>query len=417
MYTDYDTRITPVQAELKATVHGFARDVLRPAAAALDPLDPVAVAAPDSALWTTLRAAYGAGLHTALVPTEHGGMGLDGLDLAIALEELAWGSADFAVSLAVTGFPAFLAARLGSPALVETWVKPFVADRRACLVGCWAITEPGHGSDHFLMNDPQFRDPAIRGGVTAHPDGDGWVLNGAKARWVSNGGIATHAAVYLSTDPARGLAGGGIALVPLDLVGVIRSPHLDKLGQRALNQGGISFDNVRIPRDHLLAGADAYPVLLDQTLALTNAAMGSIFTGVAQAAYEAALAHTRARVQGGKRLCEHQLVQKRLFEMYCRVESSRALSRQAFVWNAGRDRPATELATAAKVYCTEAAYAVCDSAVQLLGGTGLAKGELVEKLYRDARAALIEDGSNDVLALSGAQMLLARQAGGNSDAD
>jgi alkylation response protein AidB-like acyl-CoA dehydrogenase len=171
----------------------------------------------------------------------------------------------------------------------------------------------------------------------------------------------------------------------------------------------MAFHDVRIPGDHLLAGADAYPLLLDQTLALTNAAMGSIFTGVAQAALEAALAHTRTRVQGGKPLCAHQLVQKRLFEMYCRVESSRALSRNAFAWNAGRDAPATELAMAAKVHCTEAAYAVCDSAVQLLGGAGLAKGELVEKLYRDARAALIEDGSNDVLALSGAQLILARR--------
>lgn len=405
-----DLHLTPAQAALQAQVRAFARDVLHPAAAALDPLPPDAVAAPDSALWATLRAAYGAGLHTALIPTSHGGLGLDGLELALALEELGWGSADFAVSLAVTGFPASLAAKLGDPALAETFVKPFVSDRQAGLVGCWAITEPEHGSDHFLMNDTGFRDPAIRGGVVARPDGDGWVLNGAKARWVSNGGIATHAAVYLTTDPARGLAGGGIALVPLDLPGVVRGPHLDKLGQRALNQGGFAFDNVRIPRNYLLAGADAYPALLDQTYALTNAAMGSIFTGVAQAAFEAALEHTRTRVQGGRPLCEHQLVKKRLFDMYCRVESSRALSRQAFMVNAGRDRPATELATAAKIHCTEAAYAVCDSAVQLLGGLGLVRGELVEKLYRDARAALIEDGSNDVLALSGAQLILNRLA-------
>lgn len=408
MTFDHDPRITPAQAELKARVHAFARDVLRPAAASLDPLDPAAVAAPDSALWTSLGAAYAEGLHTALVPTSHGGLGLEGLDLALAMEALGWGSAEFAASLAVTGFPAFLAAKLGSPAVRDVFLAPFVADREARYVGCWAITEPDHGSDHFLMNDAQFQDPGIRGGVSARPDGDHWVLSGAKARWVSNGGIATHAAVYLSTEPGRGLAGGGVALVPLDLPGVTRGPHLDKLGQRALNQGGFSFDEVRIPRDYLLIGADDYPALLDQTFALTNAAMGSIFTGVAQAAFEAALAYTRTRVQGGKALCAHQLVKKRLFDMYCQLESSRSLSRQAFITNAGREQPVTELATAAKIHCTEAAYAVCDSAVQLLGGTGLAKGELVEKLYRDARAALIEDGSNDVLALSGAQLLLAR---------
>jgi alkylation response protein AidB-like acyl-CoA dehydrogenase len=410
MHLDTDTRITPAQADLKARVHAFARDVLRPAAARLDALDPDAVAAPGSALWDTLAVAHAAGLHTALVPATHGGMGLDGLDLALALEELGWGSADFAVSLAVTGFPAYLAARLGGPEAVEAFTRPFVADREARMVGCWAITEPDHGSDHFLMNGPQFHDASIRGGVVARPDGDGWVIDGAKSRWISNGGIATHAAVYLSTEPSRGLAGGGIALVPLDLPGVRRGPHLDKLGQRALNQGPIAFEGVRIPRAWMLATGDAYPALLDMTYALTNAAMGSIFTGVAQAAFELALEHTRSRVQGGKPLCEHQLVQKRLFDMYVQVQSSRALSRQAFVVNAGRDAPVTELATAAKIHCTEAAYAVCDSALQLFGGAGLVKGERVEKLYRDARAALIEDGSNDVLALSGARLVLSRQA-------
>jgi alkylation response protein AidB-like acyl-CoA dehydrogenase len=105
-YREVDLTLTPVHHQLKHDVHAFARDVLRPAAAALDRLgDPADVIAKNSALWETLRTAYGLGFHTALIPREAGGMGLSGLALHIALEELGWGSADFAASLACTGFP------------------------------------------------------------------------------------------------------------------------------------------------------------------------------------------------------------------------------------------------------------------------------------------------------------------------
>jgi len=147
--------------------------------------------------------------------------------------------------------------------------------------------------------------------------------------------------------------------------------------------------------------------VLRQTLSLTNAAMGAIFTGVARAAYEEALAHCKTRIQGGKPIAEHQLVQKHLFDMFTKVETSRLLSRAAFVYNETAQPPALEYSVASKVYCTQAAYEVTDTAVQLFGGRGLVKGNLIEKLYRDARASLIEDGSNDVLTLVGAREILA----------
>src|SRR5436190_24395978 len=105
-YCELDGRLTPEQHGLKQQVHEFARLVLRPTAAALDRLpDPQQVVDRQSALWTTLKAAYSRGIHTALIPTEHGGLGLSGLSLHLALEELGWGSAEFAASLAVAGFP------------------------------------------------------------------------------------------------------------------------------------------------------------------------------------------------------------------------------------------------------------------------------------------------------------------------
>jgi alkylation response protein AidB-like acyl-CoA dehydrogenase len=407
IYREVDLTLTAEHQQLKEAVHGFAKEVLRPAAVRLDRVcDPARVIAPESELWETLRAAYRNGFHTGLIPVEHGGMGLSGLRLHIALEELGWGSADFAASLACTCFPFSSVAATGDRALIDELVAPFVADTSAAMVGCWAITEPDHGSDHFLASTPQFYDSRISGSVVARAAGGEYVVSGQKSRWVSNGTIATYAVVYLALEPERGLAGGGVAIVPLDAPGVSKDRPLDKLGQRALNQGAIRFDQVRIPKRYLLVGVDGYEAVLRQTLALTNAAMGAIFTGVARAAYEEALRWTRVRVQGGRPLCEHQLVQKHLFDMFVKVENCRLLSRAACVYNDGSRPQALEYSVAAKVYCTRAAYEVTDTAVQLFGGRGLSKDFLVEKLYRDARASLVEDGANDVLTLLGAQEIL-----------
>src|SRR5262249_7309292 len=133
-----------------------------------------------------------------------------------------------------------------------------------------------------------------------------------------------------------------------------------------------------------------------------------------RAAYEAAFTYARERVQGGKPICEHQLVQKRLFDMFTRVEACRALSRAAMVYNHATPPPATGDSIAATTVLTQTALAVANDALQLFGGNGLARAYPVEKLFRDARASLVENGSNDVLALVGMQRLLRNAAHGAS---
>jgi alkylation response protein AidB-like acyl-CoA dehydrogenase len=408
MYRELELRLTDEQEALREGVHQFAAKVLRPTAAVLDRLaDPAEVIAQRSPLWRALRQAYRLGYHKAMIPGDVGGLGLDGLEQHILLEELGWGSADLAISIGVAGFPFATAAQTGNPELVDQFVRPFVEDVDARLIGCWAITEPAHGSDTLMVGTPQFHDPRISGQLIARRDRDAYVLNGQKAAWVSNGTIATHALTFLTVDPGQGMAGGGVAIVPLHLHGVSRGRPLDKMGQRALNQGEIFFDDVRVPESHMITDPTLYEFVLDRTLALANAAMGAVFTGVARAAYEAALAYAGERVQGGKPICEHQLVQKRLFDMFTRVEACRALSRAAMVYNHATLPPATEYSIAAKIFCTEAALEVASSALQLFGGNGLSREYPAEKLFRDARASLIEDGSNDILALVAARRLLA----------
>ncbi len=411
MYLDLDLRLSEEQTALKESAHRFAAAVLRPRAAELDRQpDPAAVICRDSPLWDVLREAYRLGYHKVMLPSAAGGLGFGGLEQHVFLEELGWGSADFAIAIGVAGFPFATVARAGNEALIDELVRPFVDDAEARFIGCWAITEPDHGSDTLIAGTPEFHDPRIKGNLFARREGDDYVLRGQKSAWVSNGTIATHALTFLSLDPTQGMAGGGVAVIPLDLPGVTRGKPLDKMGQRALNQGEIFFDEVRLPGRFMLTDASLYELTLDMTLALANAAMGAIFTGVARAAYEAALSYTTQRVQGGKRLCEHQLVQKRLFDMFTRVEACRQLSRAAMVYNHATMPPATQYSIAAKTFCTENALEVANSALQLFGGNGLSREYPIEKIFRDARASLIEDGSNDVLALVAAQRLLANVA-------
>jgi alkylation response protein AidB-like acyl-CoA dehydrogenase len=409
-YVELDTHLPDHYRTLKDNIHRFAREVMRPTAAALDRLaDPSAVIAPGSPLWDFLKQAYRLGYNKAGFPTQFGGLGLSGLGQHIYLEELGWGSADLALTLGLAGAPFGALAATGNRELIEKYVVPFIQDREADYIGCWPVTEPQHGSDWVTgLWDRDHND--LAGHVIARRDGDSYVISGQKSAWVSNGTIATHGLVILIADPSRGsVLGRGVAFVPFDLPGVSKGKPLNKLGQRALNQGEIFFDEVRIPSSYML-------IAPDQPAAAAaygrgggpNAMVGAVFTGVARAAFEIALDYSRQRIQGGKPICEHQLVQKRLFEMFTKVETCRLLSRAAITYNTDAPVPAMEYSIASKTFCTQAAFEVASDALQMLGGNGLSKEYPIEKIFRDARAALIEDGTNDVLSLVGASLVLAR---------
>lgn len=399
-YTELNLDLTKSQMRIKEETHRFAKEVLRPASLTLDRLDHREMIA-SPLYWDTLRQGYALGYHTLFLPDTYGGLATDPLETHIVLEELAWGSVDFAIGLGVSCFPAFFASMVPSERLIAEIIEPFCACRDARIIGCWGITEPAHGSDTLRPFTPQFRDPRITGQVTARRDGGGWVVEGQKAAWVSNGTVATHALLYLTIDPSQGMAGGGICIVPLNLPGVRKGAPLDKLGQRALNQGEIFFDGVRIPGEYMLVDPESYESMLDITLSTANAAMGALFVGVARAAYEEALAYAkRQRVQGGKPLFEHQLVRHKLFGMFTKIEAARALSRSALVYNYNHTPPKVHYSIAAKVFCTQAAFEVASDAVQIFGGAGVSREYPVEKFFRDARAGLIEDGANDTLMLT-----------------
>jgi alkylation response protein AidB-like acyl-CoA dehydrogenase len=411
-YLDLNPALTPTQIALKEETHRFAAEVTRPASIELDKLaDPQDVIRDGSVFWNVFRKYYELERHLAGMPEELGGANVRGLDSHVVAEEMGWGAADFAIGLGVSGMPfamGLLSAQMtGNKRIMDEIVTPFIKDREAKYIGCWAITEPQHGSDAAAASISEYaNNPGMSFDTWARHDGDDWVISGAKSAWVSNGTIATHAMVHFAVDRSRGMTSSGVAVVPLDLPGVSRGKPLNKLGQRALNQGEIFLDEVRIPKDYVLVEEGMYAFVGDLILAIANGGMGSTFTGVARAAFEEALTYCKQRVQGGRPICEHQLVQRKLFDMFIKVESARQLSRAVAIHNSVAMPPVSRYGIASKVYCTQVAFEVASDAVQLFGGYGLSKEFLIEKLFRDARASMIEDGANDILALAGAQKLI-----------
>jgi alkylation response protein AidB-like acyl-CoA dehydrogenase len=399
---EIEVSLTDDERAIRDTARRFAEETLRPVGAALDRLaDPAAVMARDSPLWDVFDRYRELGLAVLDDVATDGEMSL--LQRArlrfLVCEELGWGDAGLAISLGVAGFHRFFAQLTGRPALVERFGR---ADGRD--IGCWAITEPDHGSDELIVADGGAELTRMRANCTARRDGDGWRIDGQKAAWVSNGTIATVATLFCTVDPSQGLRGGGVALVPLDLPGVSRGKPLDKLGQRALNQGEIFFDAVRIPADYLVVGPDAYAGIVEAVLTIANASMGAVFVGCARAALEHALAYAKERVQGGVPIFAHQSVKARLFKMFTQVEAARALAWRALLYNASNP-PLVQYSIASKVLATTTAFEVASAAVQIYGGNGLSREYPVEKLMRDARASMIEDGCNEVLSLVGAARL------------
>ncbi len=399
MLTDLEITLTDQELAIRDTARRFAAEVMRPAGQTLDRLpSPAAVIAKDSVLWDVFE--------------KYRALQLDVLDgdgdadpaqqarlRFLVSEELGWGDAGLAISLGVSGFHKMFARMSGRPALMERFGGTDSRD-----IGCWAVTEPDHGSDSLTVTEPHFGDPKLKANCVARREGDFYRIDGQKSAWVSDGTIATVATLFCTVDPSQGFKGGGVCLVPLDLPGVSRGQPLDKLGQRALNQGEIFFDGVRIPADYMIVGPDAYATVVEAVLTLANASMGAIFVGLARAALEHALDYAKQRVQGGVPIIAHQSVKARIFRIFMNVEAARALAWRVMLYNTTHP-PLVQYSIASKVFCTTTAFEAASSALQIFGGNGLSREYPVEKLLRDARAAMIEDGCNDVLSLVGAAKL------------
>jgi acyl-CoA dehydrogenase len=389
--------LSEMEELIQDTCHRFAVEVLRPAGPVLDEMTPEDSVAPDSPLWQVLGQAQELGLSVAAM------LEMDELErsrlLLIAAEELAWGEPGLAGMILVSQMPALYSALAGNMEMVE------YCDGK---MGCWGITEPDHGSDTLDADGSLQAENGSYGrpNCLARIDGDKIIINGQKAAWVSGGITAQICALYCHYEENGETRPGVVAIVPLDLPGVTRGKPLDKMGLRSLNQGEIYFDNVEVPISHLLAGPDDYVDMVYKTLAEANVHVANLAVGVARASYEHALEYAHQRKQGGQKIIRHQNVKYRLFHMFRKVEAARALVRRVAEYNATASQPALQGSMAAKVTATQTAFEVASEALQMFGGNGLTKEYPMEKLLRDARACLIADGCNEVLAMKGGNLLI-----------
>jgi acyl-CoA dehydrogenase len=398
-----DAGLSEEELAIQEVAHRFAEDVMRPIGKALDKLTPEEVIAPNSPLFEYLAKIQETGILD-LETLEHMDNEQKSRLIPLIFEELGWGDSGLAILSLATAFPAFIAHSSGDPELIEQF---------GSRIGCWLATQPDRGSETVDFQGHQIATGAKqhKGNIAAHFDGDDLIINGQSSAWVTGGPIAQTALAYISCDYGDGIVNenGTInqiaLLIDLEQDGVTKGKPLDKIGQRPLPQGEVFFDNVRVPKKNIISQGKDFSTDLYGALTFANMEMACTFTGVARAAFDHSLAYCHERIQGGVPIIEHQSVQIRLFDLWQKVEASRALARRVANFNYLAPEPNLTASITAKTFATRTAFEASAEAIQLFGGNGLTKEYPVEKLMRDAKASMIEDGENNILALKAVSYL------------
>jgi acyl-CoA dehydrogenase len=359
------------------------------ASGALDGIDHHDV---DGACRTLVRRMGAAGLLRACVPMGYGGLTdpIESRRICLARETLAYhdGLADFAFAMQGLGTGAIALA--GSETLKRT-ILPKVAAGE--MISAFALSEAEAGSDVAAMC------------CTARSDGDHYVLSGEKT-WISNGGIADVYTVFARTGEAPGTRGISAFVVLADDPGFAIAERIEVIAPHPL--ATIRFAETRIPAARRLgAPGEGFKIAM-RTLDIFRASVAAAALGFARRALDEALAHVRRRPMFGATLADLQLTQARLGEMATMIDAAALLTYRA-AWRRDVERqPTTQEAAMAKMAATESAQAVIDAAVQMFGGRGVKRGEVVESLYREIRALRIYEGATEVQKLIIARELLKR---------
>ncbi|MFI9804286.1 acyl-CoA dehydrogenase family protein [Streptomyces sp. NPDC052301] len=299
------------------------------------------------------------------------------LELCLMRESLAQACTEAETALALQGLGAHPVHTHGTPAQRERWLPP-VADGSA--VAAFALSEPGAGSDAAAL------------ALAAERDGTGWRLTGAKC-WISNAPEADLYTVFARTTPGVGARGVTAFLVPADRPG-LTGTALEMISPHPL--GALDFDAVPVTAADVLGEADRGFAVAMGTLNLFRPSVGAFAVGMAQAALDATVRHTRRREAFGGPLRELQTVSHQVAEMALRTEAARLMVYAAATAYDEGAADVPQRAAMAKLLATETAQYVVDTAVQLHGARALRRGHLLEHLYREVRAPRIYEGASEV---------------------
>lgn len=329
--------------------------------------------------WDAVNKLQELGLMTCGVPAEYGGPGIDHLGQCIIAEELCRGDAGIGTTMAASTLlgpdPVLIAA---NDEQKKWWYgRMLEGDLTA-----FCLTEPGAGSD--------------AGGLATKcvKDGDYYILNGTK-QFISNGGIANLYTVFATLDKQMGNKGICAFMVDRNTPGITTSPPENKLGIRTSNTTQVIFEDVKVPAKNLLGKEGEGFKIAMKTLDISRAVVAAMGVGVAQGAFEAAVAYARERQQFGKPIATFQAIQFMLADMAVLCETARLLYQKA-ANNQDMGLSYTKEASLAKYWGGEAAMKVSLDAVQVFGGYGYTKDYIVEKYMRDAKIFQIFEGTAQI---------------------
>jgi len=366
-----DFSLSELQLAMQQLARTFARNELAPVAAQYD-RDP---AFPGD----LIGKAHAAGLMNLTCPAAYGGQGLDMVTAAVITEELTAGCVALAGMIGINSLACAPILVAGTEAQKQRFLTPLNA---AGKTAAFCLTEKEAGSDAGSLT------------TRAELDGDHYVLNGRK-RFITNGSYADLYTVFATLDPARRTAGITGFIVPRSTPGLSVGKVEDKMGQRALNVAEVILQDVRVPVENRLGeeGEGFRIAMLSLDEGRVNIAACAV--GVARAAFEAALAYAKERVQFGKPIGTQQAVAFMLAEMAAAIDSARLLAWHA-AWLGDQGRPFGREAAQAKFYATDVAMRVTTDAVQIHGGNGYTRDYPVEKYMRDAKLMQIYEGTNQI---------------------
>jgi butyryl-CoA dehydrogenase len=367
---------------LQAAVRDFVEKEIKPIAAKTDEEHAI----PDA----LLKKMGAMGFLGSYFPEQYGGAGLDMLSYAILVEEVSKACASSGVlisahsSLAANPIYAF-----GTEEQKQKWLPPL---NRGELIGCLLLTEPGAGSD--------------AGGIatTYQREGDEFVINGSKI-FITNGGYLGTGIVLASFDRSLKHKGISAFIVDLKSPGVAVLKNGNKMGIRGTYTTAFALDNLRVPAENLLGKeGKGFNVAMD-TLNGGRIGIASQALGIAEGAFQRALAYSKERKQFDQYISEFQAIQFKLADMYARIETSKLMTYKA-AWLKDNKMNYVLESAMCKMLASEAATYVTKEAVQIFGGYGYICDYEVERMYRDAKITEIYEGTNEVQRIVISKLLL-----------
>jgi acyl-CoA dehydrogenase len=367
------TTLSLEQKQLLELASDFAKREILPHAATLD--------ANGQFPREIFKKALEAGLLNVLIPEEYGGVDMHRLDMAMMTETLGRACVGITAALSLNNLMSEVLLVAGN---VDQKKKYFGLLREGA-IGCYAVTEPGAGSNVAGLE------------TTAASHGSDYVLNGTKT-WISNATEGNFFIVFAKTDPAAGHKGLSAFFVDRDTKGLSIGKKLTKMGQRAFPASEVILNEVKVDKSRLIGRPGDGFFIAMKAFDGSRPMVGAVATGLAQRCLDEAILYAKARETMGKPIMIHQMVASKIAEMGMRVHASRLLAFEA-ADRLDRGLNNTLQSSYAKAFCSDTAVFCSSEALQIHGGMGYSTEFPVEKLYRDAKVLQIYEGTNEIQRL------------------